>query len=390
MYRLCVLLVVMVLLSASAVPAVAVDRVEGTTGPAASNESCEPLCAFSQAVTVSPAGLRVPSVVEYALPDTWQSGAVAVVDMTSANIIPSLVQTTTETLATPITIYTADQQPLPSLTDNRLDTTYTFSVRPDMPGRAALTVRASGPVTVSAFRLNLAENVIAPRSVSVAVLSEQGEETVVLSPVPMSGDGVVRFPVTTARDFYITFTHTQPLRISEVSLYEKDPTIDRRSAVRFLARPGGSYRLYLDPDRSVSLPVGESPNLVSDKDVRQFALGTLTANPDYVPADRDRDGVLDVSDNCVSVANPDQLDIDSNGVGDACDDFDRDGIQNSADNCPDQTNRTQSDEDGDGIGDACDEEESRFTEQYSWIPWVGMGIVLVVLVGLLALTVRKE
>lgn len=36
------------------------------------------------------------------------------------------------------------------------------------------------------------------------------------------------------------------------------------------------------------------------------------------PPDRDHDGVPDFKDNCPDVANPDQTDIDHNGVGDAC------------------------------------------------------------------------
>ncbi len=35
--------------------------------------------------------------------------------------------------------------------------------------------------------------------------------------------------------------------------------------------------------------------------------------------DRDRDGVPDASDNCPSTYNPDQLDANNNGIGDACD-----------------------------------------------------------------------
>lgn len=359
--------------------------------PLATTE-CEPICAFSQQVVVAPTGLLVPTVVEYVLPDTWTSGQVAVYAETDIQFVPALVQTKTETVATPITVYADGRQALPALTDDRddrLDTHYTFGVRPDMPGRAALTVRADEAVTVSAFKLTLSENVIPPRSVSVAVLNDMGEEMVVLAPVPVDSDGVVRFPVTTARDFFITFTHAQPLRISEVALYEKDPTIDRESTVRFLATPGSKYTLYLDPDRSVSVNTGEAPNLANDKDVRRLPLGTLTANPEYVPADLDRDGVLDVSDNCVSTPNTDQVDVDRNGTGDVCDDFDRDTYPNAEDNCVNEPNRDQADEDGDGIGDVCDDEESRFTEQNGWIPWVGMGMVLIVLIGLLALTVKR-
>ena len=39
----------------------------------------------------------------------------------------------------------------------------------------------------------------------------------------------------------------------------------------------------------------------------------------YVPRDEDSDGILDSVDNCFDVVNPDQLDIDQDGFGDACD-----------------------------------------------------------------------
>jgi hypothetical protein len=50
--------------------------------------------------------------------------------------------------------------------------------------------------------------------------------------------------------------------------------------------------------------------------------------------DADRDGVLDDADNCKGVANPDQQDIDHDGIGDACDpDIDGDGVPNAQDLC---------------------------------------------------------
>jgi DNA-binding beta-propeller fold protein YncE len=51
--------------------------------------------------------------------------------------------------------------------------------------------------------------------------------------------------------------------------------------------------------------------------------------------DADRDGVLDSSDNCLGLANPDQSNMDRDAQGDACDsDADGDGVPNGADKCP--------------------------------------------------------
>ncbi len=60
------------------------------------------------------------------------------------------------------------------------------------------------------------------------------------------------------------------------------------------------------------------------------------------PADADRDGVDDVTDNCPAVPNGLQFDTDGDGVGDACD------------NCVRADNANQADSDSDGRGNVCD------------------------------------
>jgi len=95
--------------------------------------------------------------------------------------------------------------------------------------------------------------------------------------------------------------------------------------------------------------------------------------------DSDGDGICDSLDNCPYKENTDQNDNDNDGIGDVCDDpdndsdddgfldnvddcpvahlnydIDNDCISDRDDNCFDKYNPNQEDVDGDGIGDSCD------------------------------------
>ena len=85
-------------------------------------------------------------------------------------------------------------------------------------------------------------------------------------------------------------------------------------------------------------------------------------DPDQL--DVDGDGAGDACDSCPEVFNALQSDTDGDGIGDLCDvceaivdpdqgDGDGDGFGDVCDNCPELANPDQEDSDGDGLGDAC-------------------------------------
>ena len=92
-------------------------------------------------------------------------------------------------------------------------------------------------------------------------------------------------------------------------------------------------------------------------------LGDRTCGPDEMRDDWDGDGLVTCYDNCPTVSNTNQDDIDSDGIGDACDDSDGDGLTDEVEldyasgspnnpmgyaNCLDWA---QTDSDGDSLND---------------------------------------
>lgn len=81
--------------------------------------------------------------------------------------------------------------------------------------------------------------------------------------------------------------------------------------------------------------------------------------PAVTIVDTDKDTIPDPSDNCLLASNSDQLDSNSDGVGDLCEtptgltDTDGDTIADDKDNCPLVSNPGQEDSNSDGVGDAC-------------------------------------
>jgi len=276
-----------------------------------------------------------------------------------------------------------------NLIDNNIQTYAEFFLPESAQGRAQIILTSASPITSSSLTILLDNYVALPSSIEIrANVAGVGDKIVVAN--RRMDSYTTNFLKTTSNRWTIALIYNQPLRITELNLFQENAAKVGSKALRFLAQPGHDYRVYSDPDRSVTQNLREAGNLSLDRDVLKLPLRPPMNNPSYVISDVDRDGFPDISDNCVTIANPDQKDVNGNGRGDACDDFDADGLINSADNCPDIPNRNQQDTDGDKLGDACDGQESRITEKYPWIPWVGIGFAALVLITLFVLTARTK
>ncbi len=231
------------------------------------------------------------------------------------------------------------------------------------------------------------KNIEKPTRIRVTSVQEDGTEKILL-PESFFSNNTINFPEANVKHYRITFYYIKPLRINEIVFHEKGVPITTKKFVRFIAQPQMVYNIYHNADNFVKTKLTELPNFDIGKVKTIVKPKLVKDNPLYKKADADKDGILDSVDNCINIANIDQIDKDKNGKGDACEDFDHDGIVNAKDNCPMKVNHAQTDSDFDGIGDACDGEESRFMEKYPWIPYVVLVVVFGIVSGLIIKTLR--
>jgi hypothetical protein len=332
----------------------------------------------------------VPTVYEYTLPEDVEVKDIQIYDVTTQSFQQNLVNTESYVVKENTVVTTSLTGNAPELRDLDPDTMVDFPLPQSGKGVVDISYSTQENFSSSQLYLQLAENVSRPDTVSVFAEDSYGVEQVILAPSFVRSGRFIKFPLTESNAWRVHIEYRQPLRLVEAGLILDNPERIVTNSIRFLAQPNHEYVFFTNSDRAVSPDTGEVVYLGDSTDT---ALRTeqivFSNNSLFVPSDKDGDGIIDVHDNCVSVKNTDQLDIDDSGTGDACDDFDKDGQINSLDNCPDDPNRGQQDEDGDGVGDVCDDEESRITEKYAWIPWVGLGFAALVLVSMFAIVLRR-
>ncbi|MEY4731715.1 MAG: hypothetical protein RL681_661, partial [Candidatus Parcubacteria bacterium] len=301
--------------------------------------------AFRQVAEIPSLPLNIPAVVNVPFPqDLGARAQYAVFNVSDNYFEPSLLVYQTIVQNVPLNVFAdnateyASASPM-RMVDNDMATFTEFEFVDEGPNVTEIRLEAEKPITSSMLSLVLDGYVALPTFISIHAIGPAVQT--VVARTRMTSE-TVTFPEATASTWAITLEYIQPLRIAELRLAQKNAAVTAAPSVRFLAHPGKSYRIYFDADRLASgTGTGEMPNLGDDRDVFKVSqnLVIFQQNQLYKPADVDGDGVQDILDNCVNVANSSQDDVNRNGRGDACDDFDRDGVLNSADNCVNQPNR---------------------------------------------------
>ncbi len=312
--------------------------------------------------------------------------------------------------------------PITNLFDKDFRTKTSFNFE-ESSGYSYLTLKLTQPVKTSQISIYLDSNVTLPERAKISSVNQQKQLETIRSEALISSP-FIEFPEVTSDTFRVELFHTQPLRLQEIEIGKPTNNI-LKTHLLWLARPGQTYRIYLNADRPALVPTTEEGSLVNISDTPSaIDPSEVTPNPNYREEDTDKDGIPNKKDNCPALANPDQKDVDNNRkgdvcedrdgdrivdgndncptypnnqqidtdtnkIGDVCEDVDNDRIPNGKDNCSDISNPDQKDTDQDKNGDVCDQEESRFFERKEFINWIVL-LVACVFVGILGFLVLKS
>lgn len=359
------------------------------TSPTPSVDSV--LSNFQFIQTITPQNEPLPVPIEMPV-STNRLSDYMVVDTGTNTLQPRTIVTRSENIPFSVNLYSSTSS-ASLIHDGEVSTfeTYQIDQNPAVTGATtfvSLHFTYEKPIQTSNLVTVLDQNVIMPQRISIQARDGQNDNwEYITNNAVMSS--TVYFPRTSAREFLVTLSYNQPLRIAEMN-FVQSPTAESHY-LRFVARPKTTYTVYSMPEGTVPyIPYLDNLNLTSTTLDTVAVNTTRLPNPKYIPADTDKDGITDSVDNCFSVANADQADLNKNNKGDACEDSDLDGVINATDNCPDIPNPNQQDEDSDGKGDHCDGVESRWVEQLSFLPWIGIGVGFVVVLVLFKFSLSQK
>lgn len=347
------------------------------------------LSVFKSVYEIETPVIKLPTAMKVSLP-AYQNFGVAIIEVKSEAAQP--VRTIKNKMTDPSVVTVEEISPVRGnknyFADGDMTTVGEFNIDSDF-GQAYINLKYSKPIKSSSLYLNLDNHVALPYSVAINARVD-GKWVTALAKTYVS-NSYITFPQRTSDEWRVELSHSQPLKIREMSLVDDNYVEAAGEDVVWLARPGETYKIYTDAAAYTPIRTGESGDLLENKDEIVVAtLGQKQTNSTFKEPDDDDDGIPNYRDNCVGLSNPKQEDLDNNKKGDACEDHDRDGVMDSRDNCPEDPNGSQVDTDGDKIGDACDEEESRVTENLPWLPWAGMGFAALVVFGIVVQSLRKD
>lgn len=345
---------------------------------------------YKNSIAVPVQNLMVPTVLQadFSVSEIEQD-SFAVYDQSSSRFLPYLFIDGGSQSNVPSAMDMKTWSNISTLVDGNSQTRSEFTLYdPNSKNIAAVELIFPTAINSNALTIILDAYVTLPDFISIKA-DVNGKEVLMVNKIPVSSS-VINFPETLSTRWIVEFEYSQPLRIAEIKFNNLLNTQTKKS-VRFLAEPSHVYMIYANPEVATpNYALGmEAPNLTNGDGVKNVGLLSLQINNSFVPADSDKDQVPDMYDNCVSIQNTDQTDVDSNGKGDVCDDFDRDGVIGQSDNCLNIPNYNQKDTDGDSVGDACDPDESRLTEKYPWIVWIALGFAVLVFLCLFFIATRK-
>ena len=271
-----------------------------------------------------------------------------------------------------------------NLVDGNYNTSLTF--HPETDYEKEVTLSFNKLTEVSGIYIRLADGIINPKTVTVKGTFSGGENVIIVNNKRFSYH--IPFPKVSVSQLQISYNTPHFLRISEIEILGQEE-IEKTDELVFFAEEGKTYTLYSNShfgQKHYSAPKYQP--LSTDNKTPAFTLPLSTKNPVFND-DFDGDELSDQIDLCPKIADPQNIDIDNNKRGDACEDPDQDSKMSSVDNCPFIYNPNQKDSDLDKLGDLCDDTDDRFTANSQSFLYIVFGLAALFLGFLVWRSLKK-